>query len=89
MSLSNEIKEMIEKCGCENPEKVALIVFCTDGRTKTFYGDMNLKDMALAKHEIELDIIDKFILTNADRYNVPCIGESKEDGTTVCKQEEI
>lgn len=70
MSLSKELKQMLEKCGCENPEKVAIVAFCTDGNTQTYYGNMEFKDMALAKHEIELDIIDKFISTNADRYNV-------------------
>lgn len=80
MSLSEEIKEMLEKCGCENPEKVAIVTFCSDGNARTYYGNMELRDMALAKHEIELDIIDKFILTNSDRYNVPCIEERSENG---------
>lgn len=64
------MKKMLEACGCENPKKVAIIAFCEDGTTQTFYGDMTLSDMALAKHEIELNIIDKFIITNAERYNV-------------------
>lgn len=75
MSLSKEVKEMLEKCGCENPEKVAIVAFCGDGNARTYYGNMEFKDMALAKHEIELDIIDKFILANADRYNVTEKGE--------------
>lgn len=75
MSLLKEIKAMLEKCGCENPEKVAIVAFLSDGTARTYYGDMELRDMALAKHEIELDIIDKFILTNADRYNESNEGE--------------
>lgn len=69
MKLSTKLKEMLEKCGCDNPEKVAIVVFTADGTAKTCYVNMELRDIALAKHEIELDIIDKFICTNADRYN--------------------
>jgi hypothetical protein len=68
MKLSTELKEMLETIGCDNPDKVAIVVFSSDGTAQTCYVNMDLKDMTLAKHEIELDIIDKFILTNADRY---------------------
>lgn len=68
--MTDEIKKMLEACGCENPQKVAIVVFCEDGTSKTFFGDMTLRDMALAKHEIGLCIIDKFIMTNSERYNI-------------------
>ena len=68
MDVSMKIKEFLKTIGCENPDKVAIVVFSTDGTAQTCYVNMELKDIAQAKHEIELDIIDKFMRVNADRY---------------------
>jgi hypothetical protein len=68
MKLSTELKEMLETIGCDNPDKVAIVVFSSDGTAQTCYVNMELRDIAQAKHEIELDIIDKFMRVNADRY---------------------
>lgn len=52
----------------ENAKKIAVVIFNKDGTTECGYYNMKLKDKALAKHEIEIDIIDGVIRENKDRY---------------------
>lgn len=62
------MKKFIEKIDFENAEKMAVVIFNKDGTTDCGYFNMDLKDKAQAKHEIELDIIDSFLKENKDRY---------------------
>lgn len=62
------MKKFIEKIDFENAEKMAVVIFNKDGTTECGYFNMDLKDKAQAKHEIELDIIDSFLKENKDRY---------------------
>lgn len=62
------MKNFIEKIDFENAGKMAVVIFNKDGTTECGYFNMDLKDKAQAKHEIELDIIDSFLKENKDRY---------------------
>ena len=62
------MKKFIEKIDFENAEKMAVVIFNKDGTTECGYFNMDLKDKAQAKHDIELDIIDSFLKENKDRY---------------------
>lgn len=62
------MKNFIEKIDFENAEKMAVVIFNKDGTTECGYFNMDLKDKAQARHEIELDIIDSFLKENKDRY---------------------
>lgn len=62
------MKNFIEKIDLENAEKIAVIIFNKDGTTECGYFNMNLRDKAQAKHELEIDIIDGVIQANKDRY---------------------
>ena len=67
------MKNFIEKIDFEKAEKCAVIIFNKDGTTECGYFNMDLKDKAQAKHELEIDIIDGVILANKERY----LGEEK------------
>lgn len=54
------------------------IVALTDKETLTGYWNMSLADISRAKSELELDIIDRFIINNADRYS-EILDEETED----------
>ena len=62
------MKEFINKIDLTKAEKIAVVVFNNDGTTECGYYNMDLRDKALAKHEIEIDIIDNVIRENKDRY---------------------
>ena len=62
------MKNFIEKIDLKNAEKIAVIIFNKDGTTECGYFNMNLRDKAQAKHELEIDIIDSVIQANKDRY---------------------
>ena len=62
------MKNFIDKIDFENAEKMAVVIFNKDGTTECGYFNMDLKDKAQARHEIELDIIDSFLKENKDRY---------------------
>lgn len=52
----------------EKAEKIAVVIFNNDGTTECGYYNMSLVDKALARHEIEIDIIDGVVQANKDRY---------------------
>jgi hypothetical protein len=62
------MENFIEKIDLSKAEKIAVIIFNNDGTSECGYYNMNLKDKAQAKHEIEIDIIDSVIRENKDRY---------------------
>lgn len=62
------MENFIKKIDLSKAEKIAVVIFNKDGTTECGYYNMNLKDKALAKHEIEIDIIDGIIRENKDRY---------------------
>lgn len=62
------MKNFINSIDLSKAEKVAVIIFNNDGTTECGYYNMSLVDKALAKHEIEIDIIDGVIRENKDRY---------------------
>lgn len=62
------MKNFIKQIDFENAEKCAVIIFNKDGTTECGYFNMDLKDKAQAKHELEIDIIDNVIRINKDRY---------------------
>ena len=62
------MKDFINKIDLTKAEKIAVVVFNNDGTTECGYYNMDLRDKALAKHELEIDIIDSVIRTNKDRY---------------------
>lgn len=68
-------KFLTYKIDLEKSDKVAIVIFNKDGTTECGYHNMDLKDKALAKHEIEIDIIDNIIKVNKDRY----FGENEEN----------
>lgn len=62
------MKNFIKQIDFENAEKMAVVIFNKDGTTECGYFNMDLKDKAQAKHEIEIDIIDSVIRVNKNRY---------------------
>lgn len=62
------MKDFINKIDLTKAEKIAVVVFNNDGTTECGYYNMDLRDKALAKHELEIDIVDSIIKTNKDRY---------------------
>ena len=62
------MKNFIKSIDLSKAEKIAVVIFNKDGTTECGYFNMDLKDKALAKHEIEIDIIDNVIRANKDRY---------------------
>ena len=62
------MRNFLEKIDINKAEKIAVIIFNKDGTTECGYYNMNLKDKALAKHELEIDIVDGVILANKERY---------------------
>lgn len=62
------MKDFINKIDLTKAEKIAVVVFNNDGTTECGYYNMDLRDKALAKHEIEIDIVDSIIKENKDRY---------------------
>lgn len=62
------MKDFIKKIDLEKAEKMAIVIFNNDGTTRCGYYNMSLRDKALAKHEIEIDIVDGIIKVNKDRY---------------------
>lgn len=62
------MKDFINKIDLTKAEKIAVVVFNNDGTTECGYYNMELRDKALAKHELEIDIVDSIIKTNKDRY---------------------
>jgi hypothetical protein len=64
------MKNFINSIDLSKAEKIAVVIFNNDGTTECGYYNMNLKDKAQAKHEIEIDIIDGIILENKDRYKL-------------------
>lgn len=64
----NKIKEFVKRIDLTKAEKIAIVVFNNDGTTECGYHNMNLRDKALAKHELEIDIVDSIIKVNKDRY---------------------
>ena len=63
-----DVENFIKNFDVSKVEKMAVIVFNKDGTTECGYFNMDLKDKAQAKHEIEIDIIDGVIQANKDRY---------------------
>ena len=64
----SEIKEFVKSIDLTKAEKIAIVVFNNDGTTECGYHNMDLRDKALAKHELEIDIVDSIIKVNKDRY---------------------
>lgn len=64
----SEIKEFVKNIDLTKAEKIAIVVFNNDGTTECGYYNMDLRDKALAKHELEIDIVDSIIKVNKDRY---------------------
>ena len=62
------MKDFINKIDLTKAEKIAVVVFNNDGTTECGYYNMDLRDKALAKHELEIDIVDSIIKVNKDRY---------------------
>ena len=62
------MKDFINKIDIEKAEKIAIVIFNKNGTTECGYFNMDLRDKALAKHELEIDIIDSVIRVNKDRY---------------------
>lgn len=44
------------------------VVILTDNENMTGYWNMDTNDLAIAKTELEFDMIDRFIMVNSDRY---------------------
>ena len=55
------------------------VVILTDNENMTGYWNMNTNDLAIAKTELELDVIDRFIMVNSDRY----FGAEDEDDESI------
>lgn len=64
------MKNFINSIDLSKAKKIAVVIFNNDGTTDCGYYNMNLKDKALARHEIEIDIIDSVIRENKDRYKL-------------------
>ena len=64
----SEIKEFVKNIDLTKAEKIAIVVFNNDGTTECGFYNMDLRDKALAKHELEIDIVDSIIKVNKDRY---------------------
>ena len=62
------MENFIKSIDLSKAEKIAVVIFNNDGTTECGYFNMDLKDKAQARHEIELDIIDSFLKENKDRY---------------------
>ena len=62
------MKDFINKIDLTKAEKIAVVVFNNDGTTECGYYNMDLRDKALAKHKLEIDIVDSIIKENKDRY---------------------
>lgn len=62
------MKNFINSIDLSKAEKIAVVIFNNDGTTECGYFNMDLKDKAQAKHELEIDIIDGVIQANKDRY---------------------
>lgn len=62
------MKDFINKINISKARKIAIIIFNKDGTTECGYYNMDLRDKALAKHEIEIDIVDSIVKVNKDRY---------------------
>ncbi len=62
------MKDFIGKIDISKAEKMAVVIFNKDGTTECGYYNMDLRDKAQAKHEIEIDIIDNVVRVNKDRY---------------------
>ena len=62
------MKDFINKIDLTKAEKKAVVVFNNDGTTECGYYNMDLRDKALAKHELEIDIVDSIIKVNKDMY---------------------
>lgn len=75
--LSNQAKylkpqrKFLNDVDLSKADKIAVVIFNENGTTICGYHNMELKDKALAKHEIEIDIIDNIINVNSDRYFNP------------------
>lgn len=55
------------------------VVILTDNENMTGYWNMNTNDLAIAKTELEFDVIDRFIMVNSDRY----FGAEDEDDESI------
>ena len=62
------MKDFIKNIDLKKAEKMAVVIFNNDGTTEVGYHNMDLRDKALAKHEIEIDIVDTIVRVNKDRY---------------------
>ena len=62
------MEEFINNIDLSKAEKIAIVIFNKDGTVECGYHNMELRDKALARHEIEIDIIDRIIKVNKDRY---------------------
>ena len=67
-SYEQSLKDFINKIDLTKAEKIAVVVFNDDVTTECGYYNMELRDKALAKHELEIDIVDSIIKVNKDRY---------------------
>ena len=65
MTLIEELDKIIKA----HNAKCAVVILNSDGTSECGYFNMDLKDKAQAKHEIEIDIIDAVIRENAERYS--------------------
>lgn len=63
-----KVKEFVKSIDLTKAEKIAIVVFNNDGTIECGYYNMDLRDKALAKHELEIDIVDSIIKVNKDRY---------------------
>ena len=61
------ILDMLNKLERVHANGIAVVIL-TDNENMTGYWNMNTNDLAIAKTELEFDMIDRFIMVNSDRY---------------------
>lgn len=61
------ILDMLNKLEQVHVNGIAVVIL-TDNENMTGYWNMNMNDLAMAKTELECDMIDRFIMVNSDRY---------------------
>lgn len=61
------ILDMLNKLEQVHVNGIAVVIL-TDNENMTGYWNMDTNDLAIAKTELEFDMIDRFIMVNSDRY---------------------
>lgn len=73
------IESFVQRVFAEDVESLGVCIIRKDGTAETGYYNADATDIAVMRHNLQLDMIEQFIENNADRFKQIIEGEDPDE----------